>query len=170
MPSYQPMHLCPPDHAFLSFRPVASRYADDIYRLNSNPAVLLYTGEKPWTYQETAGFIRYQQKQKEAGNRRFMVHVNEEVAGMAGFRLFDDGHIPALSFRFFPDFWGQGIATICVMHLTRWGLVTLGFDKIQAQVHPEHDVTQHVLEKCGFTMQEVFSWEDAPWQRWVISA
>jgi [ribosomal protein S5]-alanine N-acetyltransferase len=52
------------------------------------------------------------------------------------------------------DAWGRGIATEA-LHATVALCPSLGVVRLQALCHAEHDVSHHVLEKCGFTCEGV---------------
>jgi ribosomal-protein-alanine N-acetyltransferase len=80
----------------------------------------------------------------------------------------DDGHLlggTGLSYKspqsavtgyvFAQDAWGQGFATEslqAMVDLTR----QLGIQRLEAICHVEHRPSAHVLEKCGFQLEEIW--------------
>ncbi len=55
---------------------------------------------------------------------------------------------------FAKDAWGQGYATEALQAMVDIALQT-GVERLEAICHAEHTPSTHVLEKCGFTREEV---------------
>jgi RimJ/RimL family protein N-acetyltransferase len=68
-------------------------------------------------------------------------------------------------YRFREEFWGKGYATeggkACLKH----GMEQLKLQNIYAMTHIDNLASRRVLEKCGFTLIEIFGCDAAPnWQ------
>ncbi len=77
----------------------------------------------------------------------------EAVVGSTG--LFYKSATRAVTgYVFAKDAWGQGYATESLQAMVNVALQT-GVERLEAICHAEHLPSAHVLEKCGFTREEV---------------
>lgn len=138
-----------------------------VFRYQSDPDVMRYTGEPPWqtleeTEQrlasypdfETYGYGRWQVFEKHLGD-------NAQSIGFAGLKfLAAEGPGGCdevdLGFRFLPDRWGRGYATECGRDLIRFGFEDLLLAEIVAYALPANDASRHVLLKLGFVDDGMF--------------
>ncbi|WNJ20894.1 GNAT family N-acetyltransferase [Pontibacter sp. G13] len=58
-----------------------------------------------------------------------------------------------VGYRLHPDVWGQGFATEGAEQMISFGFQEHGLNQVVAVTHPEHQVSQRVLEKCGMAYQ-----------------
>jgi RimJ/RimL family protein N-acetyltransferase len=69
--------------------------------------------------------------------------------------LFYKGTTRAVTgYVFAKDAWGQGYATEALLAMVNVAQQT-GVQRLEAICHAEHTPSAHVLEKCGFTREEV---------------
>lgn len=79
--------------------------------------------------------------------------IGEELVGSTG--LFYKGATRAITgYVFAKDAWGQGYATEALDAMVNVARQT-GVERLEAICHAEHTPSAHVLEKCGFTREEV---------------
>jgi RimJ/RimL family protein N-acetyltransferase len=78
---------------------------------------------------------------------------NGSLVGSTG--LFYKGPTRAVTgYVFAKDAWGQGYATEALLAMVDVAQHT-GVQRLEAICHAEHAPSAHVLEKCGFTREEV---------------
>jgi RimJ/RimL family protein N-acetyltransferase len=139
--------------------------SDFLYELNSHPDVVRYTGEQPWSMQEVLDFLTDNPGYEQYGWGRYMVLRKEdgEPIGLCGFRKYDDRDDRFISYRFLPEYWGNGYATEICKELLRYGFENLGFTEIYAHVHPGNPASVRVAEKIGMKKQKTFTWAGEEW-------
>ncbi|HCT45802.1 MAG: GNAT family N-acetyltransferase [Phycisphaerae bacterium] len=127
---------------------------ESFYHLNSHPEVMRYTGEPPlrslmdarraiadYPDFETVGFGRWACVLKDTG----------AVIGFCGLKYLPELEEVDVGFRFFPEYWGQGIATETCSACIAFGFEVLKLDRILGLVLTENKASIRVLEKCGLT-------------------
>ncbi len=125
---------------------------DVFYRLNSHPEVMRFTGEPPlqsideaqraitsYPDFETVGYGRWACVLKDTG----------AVVGFCGLKYLPEIDEVDVGFRFFPEYWGQGIATETSRACIKFGFDVLKLDRILGLVLSENTASIRVLEKCG---------------------
>ena len=131
--------------------------AEDFFALCTNPQVMRYTGESaPGSIEEArqalAGYPDYT---KHGFGRWACIHkASGRFIGFTGLKRLEelDGEVD-LGYRFFPEFWGQGIATESGLPCIRYDFDVLGLDRIIGLALPENVASVRVLEKCGMTLE-----------------
>lgn len=122
------------------------------YRLNSHPEVMRFTGEPPlssieealqaitnYPDFETVGYGRWACVLKDTGT----------VIGFCGLKYLPELDEVDVGFRFFPEYWGQGIATETSRACIEFGFDVLKLDRILGLVLSENTASIRVLEKTG---------------------
>lgn len=135
----------------LRFRETTVNDADVIYRLNSDPEVMQYTGGVSWNSIAEAGefLANYQDFRKNNMGRWAAVRKDDgAVIGWCGLKLQANGEID-LGYRLFKNYWNQGYATEAGLASLNYGFEKLGLKKIIGQVLPVHFASIRVLEKVG---------------------
>ena len=133
------------------------------YRLNSHPEVMRYTGEPPLESLEDArqaianypdfdsvGFGRWACVLKETG----------AVIGFSGLKYLPELDAVDVGFRFFPEYWGKGIATETCTACLAFGFDVLNLERILGLVLEENTASIRVLEKCGLIRNGEIMFED----------
>ena len=64
-----------------------------------------------------------------------------------------------IGFRFFPEYWGQGLATEAGSACMTFGFETLHLDRIIGLVLPENKASVRVLEKIGLHRTGTISYD-----------
>lgn len=142
----------------LRLRPFTEADADDLFALLSDPEVLRYWDEPPWTDRARAEqFIERCRLMAEEGTG----------ARLAIDRLADGRFIGWCTLsRWNPDFrsakmgyclvqpaWGQGYATEAARALLTWAYDTLDLNRVQAEADTRNVASGRVLEKLGFVLE-----------------
>ena len=135
--------------------------AEDFFALCTNPQVMRYTGESaPGSIEEArqalAGYPDYT---KHGFGRWACIHkASGRFIGFTGLKRLEelDGEVD-LGYRFFPEFWGQGLATESGLPCIRYGFDVLGLHRIIGLALPENSASVRVLEKCGMRFERLVS-------------
>lgn len=145
-------HLTGPTTERLEHRAMTPADAAAFFALNSNPDVMRYTCEPMLQSIEDAreAIVRYPDFDRVGyGRWACVLRSTREMIGFCGLK-----HLPELDetdvgFRFFPEHWGQGLATEACGACLNFGFETLRLARIIALVRPENGASIRVLEKCG---------------------
>lgn len=140
------------ESARLGYREFSPDDASDLFRLNSDPEVIRYTGDPPFSSEEEArAFILGYDRYRRDGYGRWSVVSKEtfKLLGWCGLNRID-GDID-LGYRFFRSAWGQGFATEAARACLDFGFNQLGMSRIIARALPENIASWKVLEKVGMT-------------------
>ena len=135
----------------LYFRETTVEDAEVMYRLNSDPEVMQYTGDISWnSVEEARGFLdRYQDFRKNNMGRWAAIRKEDnEAIGWCGLKLHPNGEVD-LGYRLFKKFWNQGYATEAGLACLKYGFDQLKLQDIIGQVLPVNGASIRVLEKVG---------------------
>lgn len=143
----------------LRFRETTVNDAETMYRLNSDPEVLQYTGDISWhSVEEAREFLAsYPDFRKNNMGRWAAVRKEDDaVIGWCGLKLHPNGEVD-LGYRLFKQFWNLGYATEAGLASLEYGFEKLGLKEIIGQVIPVNVASIRVLEKVGmqFLRQDV---------------
>ncbi len=136
-------------------RPVGAD-ADSVFRYASDPRVTRYVG---WpmhrSLADTHAFLTFSDEQWErwpAGPYLICRPDNTAVGG-TGF-TFESPDCAMTGYVLAHDVWGNGFATEALGAVV--GVApSLGIHRLYALCHVEHRPSAHVLEKCGFELEEI---------------
>lgn len=151
----------------LCLREMGQQDADDLFEMDSDPAVHKYIDNKPLQSKEqVVAYIDFVNKQYiENGIGRWAVvdRQTNECLGWAGLKYFREplnGHrdIYELGYRFKQKHCGKGYASEASRALVDYGFATFDIQSIYAMTHPEHEGSMHVLRKLGFVLVEQFDY------------
>jgi RimJ/RimL family protein N-acetyltransferase len=128
-----------------------------VFRIQSDPEVMRYTGEPP-----AANIDEIRQMLAErpiADYARFgfgrwacILKSNGELIGGVGLKYLPELGEVDLGYRLRRDYWGQGFATEAARACVEYGFSKLTLPKIVGLVEPENIASARVLEKAGFTL------------------
>lgn len=62
--------------------------------------------------------------------------------------------VAEVGYALLPAFWGQGYATEITHTLIKMGRKLRRLHTLEAFINPENSASRHVLEKCGFELQQ----------------
>jgi len=129
------------------------------YQLGSRPEIIRYAQSTPLASIEAArefmkaapfhdyatyGYGRFACVWKESG----------EVIGFSGLKYVPEISDTELGYRFFPEFWGIGLATEAGRASIDFARSDLGLKRLVALVHPDNGASANVLTKLGFAIEK----------------
>jgi RimJ/RimL family protein N-acetyltransferase len=132
-------------HAFhqLVSRPEIIRYAQST-PLASLEEAREFMKAAPFHDYATYGYGRFACVWKESG----------AVIGFSGLKYVPEISDTELGYRFFPEFWGIGLATEAGRASIDFARFDLGLKRLVALVHPENFASAKVLVKLGFSVEK----------------
>lgn len=161
----------------LFLREIIPADAEDLFEMDSDPAVHRYIYNKPNTViEEQYEMIRMlQQQYRDHGIARWAVvdKQTQECLGWAGLKYFTEpinGHqyFYELGYRFKQKHWGKGYATEAASAIVHYGFSRLNTEVLYAMTDINNKASHHVLAKLGFRIVEVFEEEDGRPVNWHI--
>lgn len=153
----------------LGFRRLERSDLDDLFELDSNPAVHRYLGNSPvasreqsLTYLEN---ILSQYEANDIGRFALIEKASGEFIGWSGLKL-ENKIRPEpyydIGYRLKEKFWGKGFATESAVASLDYGFNTLQLPKICAGAHVDNIASNKILQKIGLKFIEVFDFEGMP--------
>ena len=143
----------------LVLRELSVSDAENFFQLNSDPEVLKYTGDVPFsTMAEAESFLKNYNDYKRNGYGRWAVIQKDSntFMGWCGLKLNEENLID-LGFRFFQKEWGKGYATEAASASLQYGFNVLDLEEIIGRAATAHIASIKVLEKVGMKF-----WKSAP--------
>jgi RimJ/RimL family protein N-acetyltransferase len=151
------------DNVIDTGRMILRRFSlDDLqafYQLASRPEIIRYAQSAPVASLEQArelmiaapfhdyatyGYGRFACVWKETG----------EVIGFSGVKFVPEISDTELGYRFFPEYWGKGLATEAGRASIEFARSDLGLKRLVAMVHPDNVASARVLAKLGFSVEK----------------
>ncbi|MBL0912225.1 MAG: GNAT family N-acetyltransferase [Bacteroidia bacterium] len=149
----------------LLFREIVPGDEADLFRMDSDPEVHRYLGNRPvQSLEEMQAVIQMIRRQyTDFGIARWAAVRKEDSVfiGWAGFKFHTEvrnGHrdFYDLGYRLARRFWGTGYATEAALALTDYGFDVMKQEVLYACTHLENYASQRVLEKAGFLKKGTF--------------
>ena len=137
-------------------RPVASDAEGIFARYSSDPEVTRYVGWPTHRHvDDTRAFLAFSDDQWDqwpAGPYLMCARGDGALLGSTGL-MFETPHIAMTGYVLAADAWGHGYATeaLAAMVDVAW---TTGVERLYALCHAGHRASAHVLEKCGFGLEQ----------------
>lgn len=128
--------------------------AADLYRLNLDPDVLKYTGDKPFDNIDEAGdFILNYDQYRKYGFGRWAVSDKSEgrFLGWCGLKFTPETNEHDIGFRFMKQFWNQGYATESAAACLDFGFSLPQIKTIIGRAARENTASIKVLQKIGLS-------------------
>lgn len=150
--------------------------AEALFRLNSDPDVMRYTGEPPMASVAAAraGIETYPDWERHGFGRWACVLRSEGAAaapvGCCGLKFLEDQGEVDVGYRFLPKYWGRGLATEAAAATVEFGFSVLGLAEIAAYVFEENAGSVRVLKKLAMTQRGGIVEDGQPLQRWTVAA
>ena len=160
-----------PETLRLAHRALTVADAEVFFALNSHPGVMRFTGEVPLrSLDEARGAIERYPDFDAVGYGRWGCVLKETglIIGFCGLKYLPELDEVDLGYRFFPEYWGRGLATEACIASLEFGFRTLGLDRIIALVLPENAASIRVLEKVGMHATETVVDDGRTVLRYVI--
>ena len=163
----------------LLLRPLELSDAQAMFVMDNNPEVHKYLWQNPTqTIEESIKIIEYVQSQYKRNNiGRFATILKEtgEFIGWTGIKFVDEtpenGNINFYDFgyRLAEKFWGKGYATEATVAWLDYGFNQMNIEIMNAYTHNDNGASNHILEKSGMIMMEVYTAEDGvKWKWWQM--
>jgi RimJ/RimL family protein N-acetyltransferase len=129
------------------------------YQLCSRPEIIRYAQSTPVaSLEEAREFMQAAPFRDYAtyGYGRFACVWKEsgEVIGFSGLKYVPEIADTELGYRFFPEFWGRGLATEAGRASIDFARSDLGLKRLVALVHPDNVASASVLAKLGFAVEK----------------
>ena len=160
----------PSPTARLRFAQIGPRWAQQLYDLNCDPAVIRYAGgDIPFvSVVQAREFAEAYSAYEDTGMGRWIVLYHPSApsdqlktqgakqpdngifVGWCGLKIETHGLVD-LGYRFLKKYWGLGIATEASRACLHHGFTTLNLPRIVAHAADENIASWKVLEKLGFT-------------------
>lgn len=138
-------------------RPVAGDVGAIFERYASDPDVTRYVGwPRHQSPDATRGFLRFSDAEWEtwgAGPYLILSREGGRVLGSSGL-AFEATDRASTGYVLAKDAWGHGYATEALRAMVDTAR-TAGIVRLYALCHPDHTVSAHVLEKCGFVTEGI---------------
>lgn len=127
--------------------------SENLYRLNSDPEVIQYTGDVKFnSIKEAEIFIKNYEEYNKYGYGRWAVCLksNEKFIGWCGLK-FNEENLVDLGFRLFKIFWNRGFATEAAQACIDYGFSEIGLEKIIGRSLKSNLASIKVLQKAGMS-------------------
>lgn len=128
------------------------------YRLGSDPGIIRYTADPGGGFRDLEHAREILALHPIADYQKYgygrMAVVWEEtgaVIGFCGLKYLEERDAVDLGYRFFPEYWGMGVATETGRAVLEYGFTELALPEIAAFVLPGNAGSIRVLDKLGFT-------------------
>lgn len=108
----------------------------------------------PYTGADAAGWIAH--CQAETGKLiQFAIDLDGVAIGGIGIEALDDVHRLTADIGYWigEPYWGEGIATVALIEMTRYTFAEFLFERIQALVYEWNPASRRVLEKAGYVLE-----------------
>ena len=157
----------------LHLREFRDEDADDLFRLNSDPEVMRYTGDPAFTDPASARhFLRHYDHYERDGFGRWAVTDRETGAfmGFCGLRRDADSGEVDLGFRFFRRYWASGYATEAARACLEAGFKHFGLEEIVGRVMRENLPSITILQKLGMKYRDMVEDDGEFWLVYTVNA
>lgn len=147
--------------------------APHAYRLNADPKVLRFTGDKPFADEaEARRFLEQYDHYRRYGFGRWAVCRQEDDAflGWCGLKYTEVADEYDIGFRFFREYWGQGYATEAARACIALGFEAFQLPEIVGRAMRENTASVKVLEKIGLKFSSACREGGLVWLRYVVRA
>ncbi len=153
----------------LILREILPTDVDGLFRLDSDPEVHKYLGNKPVSDRNKIvtmiAFIRQQYRDHGIGRWAIIDKRSGEFMGWAGLKFVTEKtnehqNYYDLGYRLIRKYWGQGIATESALASLDYAFKTLAIDEVFAAANCENRASNKILKKLGLNFIETFYYED----------
>ena len=151
----------------LRLRPLREDDTEELSRIFSDPAVVLYSGGRSPTLEQVRRGIRQHISEyyRNHGYGLLAAELKDtgEIVGRIGFleTEIDATGDAELHYHLAPTAWGNGLATEAARAVLEWGFEQGRLDRVVAVIHPENVASRRVAEKCGLTFWKEIELKDS---------
>lgn len=140
-------------------RPVAEKDIDEIFRACQDPIISKYTTIRPdYKLEMAIQFVNERAPQFFANQSEliFTIEHDGKFAGVISLHTIDQGnHRAEIGYWLEKSMRGKGIGVTAAELLTDYGLLTIGFMRIEAMVNVDNPASQKLLEKAGYVNEGI---------------
>ncbi len=156
----------------LLMRKIEANDAENIFRLDSNPNVMKYLGNKIVTnindIHEKIKRIQNEYKQYKIGRFAVFLKETDEFIGWSGIQFVtqeENNHINYydLGYRFLEEHWGKGYGYESALPWVDYSKNIMKIDVLTAGAHIDNIGSNKILQKLGMTFINEYDWEGNPW-------
>ncbi len=126
-----------------------------MFELNTDPDVIRYADTPAADLAEAKQRLEKGplEDYRKHGYGRFAVELKEsgKVIGFCGIKYIPEIDLPEVGFRYFKEYWGQGIGTEAAQACVDFAREDLGVEKLVALIIPENIASVRVAEKLGMS-------------------
>jgi ribosomal-protein-alanine N-acetyltransferase len=148
----------------LQFRELCRSDAEVMFELDSDPAVVLYTGDKPLTHRDQARqrIDSVMQQYQDVGFGRWAAVLKQtnEFIGWVGLKYIQELNGRQdnydLGYRLLKRHWGKGYGTESAKALISYGFDEMKLKRISAYIDVDHVASMRILKKCGLNFTNRF--------------
>ena len=136
--------------------------AENAYRLNLDPDVIKYTGDKSFQSVEEAKefLLNYKHYEKYGFGRWAVINKdNKEYLGFCGLKYTPELDEHDIGFRLIKKYWNKGYATEASKACIDYGFNKLGINWIVGRAMKENIASVRVLEKSGLAYWKEFDFD-----------
>lgn len=128
--------------------------AENLAKVMADPRVHQYTGDKPWSLERAAKYIRLMLDKNFTTLEMFhgacVLKENQTIVGFTGLNPYLPKQ-PELEWQFGVSYWGKGYATEIGKAVVETAFRTTDIERIYGMVNPKNKASMRVMEKIGMT-------------------
>ena len=151
----------------LLLREFEEKDVEGIFKLDSDPAVHEFLGNKPIkTRAEAEEIVKYitnQYKHHGIGRWAIIDKETQDFIGWSGLKyeqvVREEFNYYDLGYRLRKEYWGKGIATETAIASLKYGFEKLNLKEIGAAANIHHTASNKILKKVGFQFIETFEFD-----------
>lgn len=146
--------------------------AADLFRLNSNPNVLKYTGDNAFkNIQEAEQLILNYEQYSKYGLGRWIVErkSDQQFLGWCGLRFQEDKNETDIGFRFLEEYWNFGYAIESASAVIHYGQSVMNIKRIVARCKKENTSSAKVLEKIGMKLDSEIEFDGESGLKFILN-
>lgn len=142
----------------LTLRPIVDTDAEALVELQSDPHVLRYWDEPPWTdpSQVERFFARCRNLEETGTGARVAIDLTVDGTFLGWCNISDykpDFRSAAMGYCLREVAWGHGYATEAARALLQWAFDHLDLNRVQSEADTRNVASRRVLEKLGFVLE-----------------
>lgn len=155
--------------ARLILREIVEQDEDGMFRLDSNPEVHRYLGNKPVKdisqIRDVIKFIRQQYIDYGIGRWAVVEKESGNFVGWAGMKFITEEtnglvNLHDIGYRFIQDYWGKGYATESAKAALKYAFNEMDLTDIYGMTHVGNQGSINVLNKLGLRIINTFEQDD----------
>jgi RimJ/RimL family protein N-acetyltransferase len=137
-------------------RPLRAEDAGALFRLRSDPRVMRYWSHPPWTEPaQAAEYLAKLLRESDGAHSWAVTHAGADaLVGTASLFAISRAHRRAeIGYSLAADLWGRGYAQDALRLVLDFAFMTLGVERVEADVDPRNDRSCRLVERLGFVRE-----------------